>query len=190
MHGIFAAAQHCHILAAVEEGIADSAVADAMAFQLPEAGNGRSGAGSTGGQYDIIRLIGVGLGGDHQLLTEADAHNLVLNVVDAGTLGLGNARSHQFLGIHRLCKAVVVLDLFSLAQSTQAAADDGGLHAGTGSVQRSRYTCRSVSDDDDIAHKSVPFLVLIVLYRSREDSFRDAVTFYFLPNAGQPALRG
>ena len=67
----------------------------------------------------------------------------------------------------------VVLDLFSLAQSTQAAADDGGLHAGTGSVQRSRYTCRSVSDDDDIAHKSVPFLVLIVLYRSREDSFRD-----------------
>ena len=159
-----------------------------MALQLPQAGNGRGGAGSSGGQHHIIRLVGGSLGGDHQLLAKANAHNLVLDVGNTGTLGLGNASGHQLLGVHRLGKAVVVLDLFCLAQGAQAAADDGGLHAGTGSIQRSRYTCRSVSDDDDIAHKSVPFLVLSVLYRSRRASFRDAVTFSGYGNSR--SLRG
>ena len=56
MQGILARADDRDLLAAVEEGITDGAVADAPALKLSHAGNRQRTARSTGGEHDGRRF--------------------------------------------------------------------------------------------------------------------------------------
>ena len=154
MQGVLSTAQHGHIPAAVEKGIAGGAVAHAVALQPGKARNARRCPGSPGGQNDSIggeipgqrlhgQLVGVGqahgLGGD-------ELHPHGFGTLDAPVFQLGTGDG--------LGKAVVVLDELGPVQCAGALGQNGGLHPGAHGIQCRRDTCGAGTDDHNVWHGS------------------------------------
>ena len=169
MQGIFAAAQHRHILSPVEKGVAGGAAAHTMAFQLCQTGDLRCSAGSAGGQDD-------GIGGelahqrlDGELVGVSQAHGLGGDELHPQRSGPFDAPAFQFGTGDGRSKAVVVLDVRGAVQCAGPFGENGRFDPCAGRVQSGRHAGRAGTDDDDVGHGKPPEVFLLVYTFSRKN---------------------
>ena len=156
MQGVLAAAQHRHVLSAVEKGIAGGAPAYAMAFQPGQPRDVRHRAGSTRCQNDRICRVRACQRFHGQTVGPCQPHGLGLHELHPQPPGVLDAAAFQLRPGDRLGEAVIVFDLFGARQRPGALGQHGGLHPGTHGVQGSGHPRRAGTYDDDVGHGVAP----------------------------------
>ena len=152
MQGILAAAQHGHILAAVEKGIAGGAKAYAVALQPGKAWDARHRAGSPCGKDDSVRRVICTHRFYGKFIGIGQAHGFGRDHVHAQTLCVFNAAALQLGTGDGLGKTVVVFNFFGAVEGTGAFGQHGGVHPGTHGIQCRRHPRRAGTDDHNVGH--------------------------------------
>ena len=135
MQGIGSAAQHGHILAAVEKGVADGTPAHAVALQPGKARNARHRTGGPRGQDHRVRRVIFSYGFYREFIRIGQAHGFGCDESHTKALCILDAAAFQFRTGDRLGKAVIVFNFFGAVQRTGAFGEHRGIHTGADSVQ-------------------------------------------------------
>ena len=176
MQGVLAAAQHRHVSATVEKGIAGGAIAHTVPFQSGKARDARHRPGCTRGKDHSVRRVVFAHSFYCEFIRIGQAHRFGRDELHAQTSGVFHAAAFQFCTGDRLGKAVIVFNFFGAVQRTGAFGEHRGIHTGADSVQSSGNARRAGTDNDDAGHGNPPpsdaFFYSIHLFLK---NFRDRV---------------
>ena len=152
MQGIGSAAQHGHILAAVEKGVADGTPAHAVALQPGKARNARHRTGGPRGQDHRVRRVIFPYGFYREFIRIGQPHGFGGHKPHPQAFGVLNAAALQLRTGNRLSKAVVVFDLLGPVQRTGALGQHGGVHPRADRIQCGRHARRAGTYDHNVGH--------------------------------------
>ena len=155
--GIGAAADHAHLFAAEEEGVADGAVAHAPAVKGVDAVDGGRIALRAAGD-DCGARIQRARGSLHgkALFAVFDPEQFAAHHAHAQLFRLAHARFDELPARNAVFKAVIVLYQPRPRQRARAVCDDGDVRPAAHGVQRRRNARRTLPDDDKLLHVSAP----------------------------------
>ena len=137
MQGVFAAAYHGHIFAAIEKGIAGGAIADAVALEARQPRDAGRRPRSTCGEDNSVRRVIFIHCFYGEFIRIGQAHGFGCDESHTKALCILDAAAFQFRTGDRLGKAIIVFNFFGAVQRTGAFGEHRGIHPGADSVQRS-----------------------------------------------------
>ena len=126
MQGVFAAADHGHIFAPIEKGIAGGAIADAVALETRQPRDAGRRPRSTCGEDNSVRWVISIEGFYSEFIGIGQTHGLGGHKFNAHSLGPLDALTLQFRTRYGGGEAVVVLDKLCTVKRTRPPSEDGG----------------------------------------------------------------